>query len=254
MKHGIIGTGTIGNAWAIWLSIHEKDVIVYDINKEAAKKTGCRSVDLQTLQKEADLIWICTAEWNVDEVCEQIAHTKKPVIIRSTIPPGKIEQIQQRYDIQAIAHMPEFLREKTAIQDTFNQDRFVIGTKDDELYETIYSVVEREEKPVIRATPHEAALIKLIANSWLATQISFWNDMKRLIDTYEGCNAQAIADAVITDKRISRYGSKLTGKPFSGFCLPKDTKTLKKLFLNKGVDPIMIGAVRKANAKLGGTQ
>lgn len=250
MKHGIIGTGTIGNAWAIWLSIHEKDVIVYDVNEEAAKKTGCRSVDLQTLQKEADLIWICTAEWNVDEVCEQITHTKKPVIIRSTIPPGKIEQIQQRYDIQAIAHMPEFLREKTAIQDTFNQDRFVIGTKDDGLYETIYNMVKREEKPVIRATPHEAALIKLIANSWLATQISFWNDMKRLIDTYEGCNAQAIADAVITDKRISRYGSKLTGKPFSGFCLPKDLESLRLVFLEHQLVSIILPAVNEVNEEI----
>ena len=247
MKHAVIGTGTIGSAWALWLSINEKDVAVYDIDKEKAERTGCRVVDMRTIREEAEIIWICTAEWHLDAVLEQLRDTDKKVVIRSTIPPPYLHNFKKMYNIKHIAHMPEFIREKTAVQDMFNQDRFVIGTTDDALFITLHHMLQKTGKPIFWVTPQASSLIKLIANNWLSTQISFWNDMKRLIDTYEGCNAQEIADVVITDKRISRYGSKMTGKPFGLFCLPKDLDMLLEEFARHDKQSPLLTAVKQVN-------
>ena len=247
MRHGIIGAGVVGSAWATWLATYERDVIVYDIDKKAAERTGCRVVDMQTLEKEADLIWICTAEWHLDRVCEQLAHTTKRVVIRSTIPPGELDRLRRVHDIQHIAHMPEFLREKTAVQDTFNQDRYVIGTTDEQLFLTIRDVLDWDNTPVHWVTPTGSSLVKLIANNWLSTQISFWNEIKTLLDTYPDVQNNLISYIVLKDERISAYGSKLTGKPFGGKCLPKDLNMLLETFFKQSQPSPLLTSVKLVN-------
>jgi nucleotide sugar dehydrogenase len=247
MKHAVVGTGTIGSAWALWLSINEKDVAVYDIDKEAAERTGCRVVDMQTIKEEAEIIWICTAEWHLDAVLEQLRDTDKKVVIRSTIPPSYLHNFEKIYNIKHMAHMPEFIREKTAVQDMFNQDRFVIGTTDDALFITLHHMLQKTGKPIFWVTPQASSLIKLIANNWLATQISFWNEIKKILDTQPQVDNEQVVNAVTADKRIATYGSHLTGEPFQGFCLPKDLNMMLEEFARHDKQSPLLTAVKQVN-------
>lgn len=248
MKHAIIGFGTIGRAFAEWLRAHDEEVIANDLDPNKIIEASFPLFrEKDGIDEDTDLIWICTAEWNVAKVLSKLAHSKIPVIIRSTIPPETLKKLQHTYDITSIAHVPEFLREATAVDDVFNESRIVVGTNDERLYQKIRSVLGKSGTPIYWVTPNESALIKLISNSWLSTQISFWNDIKRLVDEYEDVDKDVVSGYVTKDPRISEYGSTLSGKPYQGMCLPKDTLALISVFEKKGLDPILLNAVDAVN-------
>ena len=253
MKHVIIGAGVIGTATGVWLSANCEDVIFYDIKLEALKKLKNKGFKVTSNIKDthADIYWVCTAEWDVEEVLSKLSEFfgDPTVVIRSTTPPGTIKKLMEKYKLLHIAHIPEFLRAKTAISDIFDKDRVIIGTIDDETKLKLKKIFKVEMVEVIFTSPTTSELIKYASNCWLATQISYWNEIKRICNEFK-VNPQMVANAACLDKRISKYGTAMIGEAFSGFCLPKDVDALIKSFEGKGLDPVLLKAVRTVNESI----
>jgi len=250
MKHIIIGTGTIGKATGELLEAHNQSVAYNDKNADLMVnlKDKGKHVEMH-VRNSYDLYWICTAEWHVDDVLNTLKDKTRNVIIRSTIKPHEFDLYQKKYPKLRLAHIPEFLRQKTAIDDIFKARHFVVGVVNTSLKETLSSFFDSLGLRYTTCSPQESSLIKLIANNWLALQISFWNEMKNICEYYE-CNSQLVSNTVTKDSRISEYGSNMLGSPFSGFCFPKDTKSLKKVFKEANINENIITALIETNENI----
>lgn len=253
MKHLIIGSGIVGTATGVWLNTNREDVTFCDIKPEALKKLQNKGFKVTSSIKDAcvDMYWICTAEWDVEKVLKQLSKIVEDptVVIRSTMPPGRTNKLARKYKLQHIAHIPEFLRQKTAIADIFDKDRVIIGTTDEKIKLKLKKVFNSETVQIIFTDSTTSELIKYASNCWLATQISYWNEIKKICDELK-VNPQMVANAACLDRRISKYGTAMIGEPFGGFCFPKDLDALIKSFEGNRLNPIMLKAVREVNELL----
>lgn len=153
---------------------------------------------------------------------------------KSTVPVGTAAELQELADSLApegtrveIAWNPEFLREGYAVHDTITPDRIVIGTREsesraEELAREIYAQPLAQDTPFIATDLQTAELVKVSANAFLATKISFINAVSEICEI-AGADVLALADAIGIDKRIGRkfLGA---GLGFGGGCLPKDIR------------------------------
>src|SRR5256886_17487278 len=158
----------------------------------------------------------------------------KVIVTKSTVPIGTGERIRtlikehQKARVNfGIVSNPEFLREGAAISDFMRPDRVVIGSRDEEavaimrdLYRPLYLI----EAPFVLTSLEAAELTKYAANAFLATRISFINEIANLCESI-GCDVHDVAKAIGMDRRI---GSKFLhpGPGFGGSCFPKDTRAL----------------------------
>ena len=188
---------------------------------------------------EADLKYVY-------EVCTNLAkelrNTDKPIIVtKSTVPIGtgkKIIQLFKKYcpKLQygtdySIASNPEFLREGSAIEDFLRPDRVVCGVDNKNalnILKELYRPLNLREAPLLFTDIESAELIKYASNAFLATKISFINEMADLCEKTGG-NVQMVAKGMGLDNRI---GSKFLhpGPGFGGSCFPKDTRALYNSF------------------------
>ena len=252
MKHLIIGSGVIGKATGIWLLANKHDVYFNDINKETLKKLEYEGYSTTEEIRESDVYWICTAEWNVEEAIKNLRKISKHslVIVRSTTSPGTMDKLQKNNKNLTLIHNPEFLVQNNATFDIFNPDRIILGGKEHRTLCFLENFFKKmTTAPIIKTDFNTSEMIKLTANCWLASQISFWNEIKTICEKLK-INPQEVANAVTLDKRISKYGSIMVGKPYSGFCLPKDTKTMEKLIRKHKVKGNMIKAAIKTNGEI----
>lgn len=253
MKHLIIGSGVVGTATGVWLNANCEDVTFCDLKPEVLKKLKNKGYKVTTRIKDnkADIYWICTAEWNTEEIIENLSkvHQDPTIVIRSTMPPGSTKNIAKKYGIKHIAHMPEFLKQKTAIADIFDKDRVIIGTIDEKTKQKLTKVFNSETVKIIFTDSTTSELIKYASNCWLAMQISYWNEIKKICDEFK-INPQMVANATCLDRRISKYGTAMIGEPYAGFCFPKDMDALIKSFEENGLDPVLLKAVRKVNDQI----
>jgi len=249
MKHLIIGSGVIGKATGIWLHTNNEKVIFNDINEEVIEKI---KTEYETTKKiiNADIYWICTAEWDVENVLKTLDEDST-VIVRSTTSPGTMVSLQKKHKHLKLIHNPEFLVQNEATIGIFNPDRIILGSSNQKELRRIKNFYLRLIKcPVVTTDFTSSEMIKLTSNCWLATQISYWNEIKTMCDKLK-INPQAVSEAVTLDKRISKYGSIMLGKPFAGFCLPKDTKAMKNLFNEHKIKSNVINATIKTNKEVG---
>lgn len=194
----------------------------------------------------------------VEEVAREIAKNMKNykvIVTKSTVPVGTgmrirkiIEENQERRVNFDIVSNPEFLREGSAIEDFMRPNRVVIGAESDaaisimkDLYRPLYLL----ETPFVITDIVTAELIKYATNSFLATKISFINEMSALCEAV-GANVNVLAKAMGLDGRI---GPKFlhAGIGFGGSCLPKDTKALLKIAEEVGVNLRIVRASVEAN-------
>jgi UDPglucose 6-dehydrogenase len=172
----------------------------------------------------------------------------KPTLVvgKSTVPVGTAMQLERRLRLASpagegveIAWNPEFLREAHAVEDTLTPDRLVFGTHSRqalELLEEVYSMPLTEATPVVRCDIATAELIKVAANAFLATKISFINAMAGMCQAAGG-DITLLADAIGYDKRIGREFLN-AGLGFGGGCLPKDIAALAVRAEELGVDTL----------------
>jgi UDPglucose 6-dehydrogenase len=156
------------------------------------------------------------------------------VVGKSTVPVGTAPMLEERLrrlapagDGVEVAWNPEFLREAFAVEDTLRPDRLVFGTHSSralEILEKVYAMPLTEDTPVVRCDIATAELIKVAANAFLATKISFINAMAQMCQAAGG-DVTLLADALGYDKRIGREFLN-AGLGFGGGCLPKDIRAL----------------------------
>jgi len=179
----------------------------------------------------------------------------KVVVTKSTVPIGTGEHLRRlirenlkRQTNFGIVSNPEFLREGAAINDFMRPDRVVIGSRDEEaiaimrdLYRPLYLI----EAPVVITSLEGAELIKYAANAFLATKISFINEIANMCDEI-GCDVHDVARAVGMDNRI---GGKFLhpGPGFGGSCFPKDTRALSSVARQFGCESRIVDTVIEVN-------
>ena len=176
------------------------------------------------------------------------------VITKSTVPVGTGDEIEiilrerrPDADIQ-VASNPEFLREGAAIQDFKHPDRIVVGSDDDnarKVLAEIYRPLYLNTPPIIYVSRCTAELIKYASNAFLATKITFINEMADLCEQV-GADVQEVARAMGLDNRI---GAKFlhAGPGFGGSCFPKDTSALIKTAHDHGVALRLVETVSAVN-------
>jgi len=253
MKHLICGVGVVGKATGTYLEANSEEVWYYDKNDFRLKNIkNCIDSLISLLVESFDILWICAPETAVEDILKKVPKLfklEKIIVVRSTTIPGTLEKLETKYKITNLVHNPEFLRESNAIEDTFNPDRIVVGASKKALTTSIFDIYKSIKCAKYRVSLTESELIKQISNAWLATQISFWNEIKELCDSFS-INSQTTANIVTKDKRISKYGSIMTGKAFGGHCLPKDLEHLIECFENQNLNSYVLHMVRNKNDML----
>ena len=179
----------------------------------------------------------------------------KVIVTKSTVPAGtgqKIEAIVRRESGGqhefAVVSNPEFLREGSAIDDFLHPDRVVIGTRDPraiEVMRKIYAPLHVADVPFVETDVESAELIKYASNGFLATKISFINEMAALCEAY-GADVKVVAKGMGLDTRIGPQFLN-PGPGYGGSCFPKDTRALSRIASDKGLEFRIIDAVVDAN-------
>jgi UDPglucose 6-dehydrogenase len=176
------------------------------------------------------------------------------VITKSTVPVGTGDEVERaiaetnpKADV-VVASNPEFLREGAAIRDFKHPDRIVVGTEDErarKVIAEIYRPLYLNQAPIMYTGRRTAELIKYAANAFLATKITFINEIADLAER-TGADVQEVARGIGLDNRI---GSKFlhAGPGFGGSCFPKDTRALVKTAEDHDVPLRIVEAVLAVN-------
>jgi UDPglucose 6-dehydrogenase len=177
----------------------------------------------------------------IDSILKEISPSdKKIIVIKSTVPPSTTKKDIVTYietkgfvvgkDIY-IANNPEFLREGYAWNDFIKPDRVVIGTEDKYVKETLHNIYSKFNVPIHYVTLNTGEFIKYLSNTFLATLISYSNEMSIIADSIGGIDIKSAFKIFHEDKRW--FGSPANmqtyaypGCGFGGYCLPKDTHAL----------------------------
>ena len=238
MNIGIIGQGYVGSAVKIGFENYYK-IFTYD--KFDSEKSSCQSV--KELVKTSDIIFVCvptpmnkeTGECHidiVDEVCKQIDHysnNSKIIVIKSTIPPGSTDFLDKKYKNVDIIFNPEFLTEANFIEDFKNQKHIILGgEKNTNILSDVYSKVFPNANIIITSST-TAEMVKYMTNAYLATKVSFANEIKQICDKVNVDYNEVMRHAILDD-RLGKSHWNVPGPDgefgFGGHCLPKDLNAL----------------------------
>jgi UDPglucose 6-dehydrogenase len=198
-----------------------------------------------TYSGDADL----AAVWSVvDELPESL---EGPVLVmKSTVPVGTGEHVRARLDARGLTGVgyvsnPEFLAEGSAIADFKNPDRLVIGAFDEADGDRVVELHAGVDTQIVRTDVPSAELVKLAANAFLSTRISFINEIANVCDLV-GADVVDVARGVGLDHRLGPHFLR-AGIGFGGSCFPKDVTALKQLAGNSGYPFLLLQAVWEVN-------
>src|SRR5579884_446530 len=194
---------------------------------------------------DADL----SAVWSVVEELPNVGGNPI-VVMKSTVPVGTGDKVRAALDARGLAHIgyvsnPEFLAEGTALHDFMHPDRIVIGAFDPEDGDRVESLHAGLESPVVRCDVASAEMVKLAANAFLSTRISFINEIANVCELV-GADVEAVAKGVGLDHRLGPHFLR-AGIGFGGSCFPKDVSALKQLAGNSGYHFQLLSAVIEVN-------
>ena len=258
---GIIGQGFVGNA------IYQKfknyfSVLTYDLDK--SKRT---TETLVEVVKASNVVFVCvpTPMKRSDGSCDiSIVHSVLKeinsidkdvvVVIKSTIPPTTTEKFNNEFKNITIVFNPEFLTEANAVQDFENQSKIILGgpRKGTTLLKQIYGLVF-PSTPIIKTGSTHAEMVKYLTNTFLATKVSFANEM------YEICNKldldyDKVIEYATYDARLGKSHWSVPGPDgdlgFGGHCFPKDLSAILRLAEGLGTTYNVLSATDQTNNKV----
>lgn len=264
MNIGIIGNGFVGGAVynAFYNNFNTK---VYDKNIERRQNDFEQTID-------QDLVFICVptpmksingSECNLSilnsvlsEINDKNKRNDNIIVIKSTIPVGISRQLQIQYPKLTIIHSPEFLTAKNANNDFINASRHIFGIPNiKENNKNFSKVIDFfklifDKSSIITMDSNESELVKYMCNCFLATKVSFFNEMKLLSDKLN-LNWQSIMNGVLLDERIGKSHTAVPGHDgdngFGGTCFPKDINAMIYLMKNNKLNPLVIEAAWEQN-------
>jgi len=196
----------------------------------------------------------------VGEIGKYLRNTKnKPIIvIKSTVVPGTALEVLLPILIRksrkklgknfGLITNPEFLRESVAINDTINPHTIVLGGAKDRFMSTLRGFYKNLHKniPIIITNNQTAEMIKYTNNSFLATKISFINQISNICQLIPGANVEEVAKTIGLDPRIGHLFLN-AGPGYGGSCLPKDIAAMINFSKRLGMVPILLDAVKEVN-------
>ncbi|MBR9677943.1 MAG: UDP-glucose/GDP-mannose dehydrogenase family protein [Nanoarchaeota archaeon] len=281
MKISIVGAGYVGLIQGVGLAELGHEITLIDIDQdkvdlinkkvppiheqglaEALKKVELKASTSYDSISKADVVFVCVGtpsredgSINLDYVYS-CAHSISEnldkyavVCVKSTVLPGTTEKfgeiLSESGRVFGLAHNPEFLREGTALNDFRNPDRVVVGQSDEKSGDIVARIYESFNCEKLRTSIRASEMIKYVANSFLATKISFANEVANMCENF-GVDANEVWEGVALDNRINpkflRHGA-----GFGGSCFPKDVKALIHASKSGGYDPLILNSVIETN-------
>ena len=276
MKIGIVGQGFVGTAVKEVMSNYY-ECNTFDIKQE------CNCDTLQELVTNSEVIFVCVpTPMNRDGSCntdivedvisdindavwvDRLNHnpramshnpkTDKIVVIKSTVPPGTTDRLNKENDNVTVIFNPEFLTEANFIEDFKNQDRIIIGgdrpatTKVRQMFSVAFP-----ETPIVKTGSTTAEMVKYMTNTFLATKVSFANEIKMISDKL-GIDYDKVVEYATYDDRLGKSHWSVPGPDghggFGGSCFPKDINALIDVAINLGVEPKVLKGTWETNLKV----
>ena len=261
MEIGIVGQGYVGTAVKVAFEKYYK-TNTFDLNGK------CTCETINDLVNSSDIIFICVptpmkkdgncdisiVETVVRDINAIVDNSDKIVAIKSTIPPGTTEKLNEECDDITVLFNPEFLTEANFIEDFKNQNRIIIGglrpasTK----LRQIYSLVFPGSK-IVKTGSKTAEMVKYFTNTFLATKVSFANEMKMICD---GLNIDydKVVEYATYDERLGKSHWAVPGPDgklgFGGSCFPKDLNALIKTADELGILTNVLNSVWHTNLEV----
>lgn len=235
-KIGIIGLGYVGGALLNMLIVKGvNNIRTYDVDGTGTEN----SLGVMFKHNGLKYIYVCVPtpmennkpDFNIlKSICneiEMINHTNKIIIIRSTVLPSVLMEIQNNVSY-SIVHNPEFLSQKTAIDDCLYPKRMIYGCNDGNLLNGIFNDLHEDiyDCPIYLMTLEGAAKAKYAMNVWATLKITYFNML------YKWCGAEfgVVRDSMLTSGWINEQHTKIPGNNnefgFDGGCLPKDLNAM----------------------------
>ncbi len=240
-------------------NVREKRLIITTDLRDAVRKCTMLFLCLPTPPNEdgsADLHYVLEVAQHIAEIIkEESINDLRIVITRSTVPVGTSRKVRDAVHSVApnapikVASNPEFLREGFAVEDTMKPERVVIGTQDDEVRALLLDVYESfvtNGNPIFVMDEKSAEVTKYAANSFLATKISFMNDLSAYCERV-GVDIENIRLGIGSDTRIGKRFI-YPGIGYGGSCFPKDVKALIHSTREAGTPMRIVEAVEEVNA------
>jgi UDPglucose 6-dehydrogenase len=284
-KISILGSGVVGTATGKGLSKHGHDVYFYDKDKSRLLTFRGQGYHVEesihNLISKTEISFICVGASTQDNngrqdlselisVLDGIINVINDIddyhilVFRTTLLPGTTRNIivdyleknspakrGKNYDV---IYNPEFLRQRTALDDFLNSDRVVIGEEngsvnhDSQSLETLKEIYQPITCNIINTSYEAAELIKYASNCFLSLKISFFNEIGMICEKI-GIDDKIVNLAVSLDKRIGKYGTE-SGRPFGGSCLPKDTEAFAAFVSNNDIKPDLVHTALRINKSL----
>ena len=264
MKIGIVGQGYVGTAIKVGFESYY-DLETYD--KYSEEKS---TMQLADMVESCEVIFVCVptpmnkdGSCNIDVVegvIKQInklltdwKSDKKPiVVIKSTVPPGTTEKLHKKFKNVNVIFNPEFLTEANFIDDFKNQTRIILGgtRKGTNKLRQIYSKVFPTAH-IIKTHSTIAELVKYMTNSYLATKVSFANEMYQICEKFD-MDYDKVVEYATLDERLGVTHWSVPGPDgdfgFGGHCLPKDLSALIEVADDLDVD--VLRSTQRTNNKV----
>jgi UDPglucose 6-dehydrogenase len=198
-----------------------------------------------TYSGDADL----SAVWTVVDQLPELEE-RAILVMKSTVPVGTGEKVRAALDARGLAHVgyvsnPEFLSEGSAVRDFMHPDRVVVGAFTEADGAAVTALYEPLETTVVQADVASAEMIKLAANAFLMTRISFINEIANVCEA-TGADVVKVAEGVGMDHRLGPHFLR-AGIGWGGSCFPKDGVALKQLASNSGYHFQLLNAVIEVN-------
>jgi nucleotide sugar dehydrogenase len=265
-KLGIIGQGFVGSAVREGMKNHF-DVICYDKDPQKFSNVGSifevvENTDTTFLcvptpmmrSGECDLGILSSALNNIAECVKSLNKEGYIVVIKSTVPPGTTEKYNKIFTQLDIVFNPEFLTEANAVEDYKNQNRIIVGgerpgsTRVKQIFSKAFPKV-----PIIKTSSTIAEMIKYVTNTFLATKVSFANEMYQICQGLD-VDYDKVIEYARYDDRLGNSHWSVPGPDkdfgYGGHCFPKDIAALRFVAEELAVDTTMLSATIQKNAKV----